>query len=86
MSRRGRPRHTYEVQFSRPDGPDAPGYEPWTDDKAVKASGDFEWAAHAMQFSFSYLRLLLSARRGEPIETVIIFRGSRVKATMRRVG
>lgn len=86
MARRGRPRHTYEVQFSRPEGPDLPGYEPWSDALALKASGDFEWAAKAMCYSYSYLRTLLTAHRGQPITNVIVFRGARVLATMRRVG
>lgn len=85
MSKRGRPRHTYEVEFSDPGLPDSPEFEPWSEKLALKASGDFAWAAKALCYSPSYLRLLLSVHRGEPISNTIIFRGARVKATMRRV-
>lgn len=85
MPKRGRPKHTYEVEFSDPELPDSPEFAPWSPALALKASGDFEWAAKAMCYSYSYLRTLLSAHRGEPISNVIVFRGARVKATMRRV-
>lgn len=85
MVRRGRPKHTYEVEFSDPGLPDSPMFAPWSDSLALRASGDFEWAAKALCYSPSYLRLLLSAHRGEPISNTIVFRGARVKATLRRV-
>lgn len=87
MSRRGRPKHVYEVSYHELVGstpsPDCP--EPWHESLGLKAQGDVVWAAAAMGFSPSYLRLLLSARRGEPITSTVVFKGCRLQARLRRV-
>jgi predicted transposase YdaD len=59
---------------------------PWSEDMAMMAVGDIHWAAKAMCYSVHYLRLLLTANRTSPTLTnMIVFRGCRVVATMRRV-
>ena len=87
MSRRGRPKHIYEVSYHEIPGsepvPHAP--TPWSPELSVHAHGDVEWAAKAMCISTSYLRLLLSARRGEDITSIIVFKGCRMQARLRRL-
>ncbi len=88
MPRRGRPRHQYEVAYSQPPDtlPADDTLAPWSDDMALRAVGDIHWAAKAMCYSVPYLRLLLTANRTSPVITnLIIFRGCRVLATMRKV-
>ena len=87
MRQRGRPKNTYEVRYSEYTDLPPADYCPvsWSAEFALSAIGDLEWAAKAMALSKSYLRTLIYASKGRPVESVVIFRGCRLRATLTRI-